>query len=357
MKHKESPIKPSLPANASKPQFLPNICSLQAVFLLVLLGELLALALTLAESGINPFDWLDLGLRSFLIQWIVLLSAACLCPLRPWLAARPPWIAGLCCYAVVMSVALLCSLVGYELLQTRSSSVELVLENMLLSGIFAGVVLRYLYVQQQLLNQQQAELRARVQALQSRIQPHFLFNSMNSIASLIDSDPQAAERMLEDLCSLFRASLAEPALVPLASELELCRQYLAIEQTRLGSRLAVNWQLGDNVERQQSSFPIPSLLLQPLLENAIHHGIQRLPEGGEIDITIKLEGDRLSVQVSNPLTIESTVQPHQGHQLALDNIYHRLRAHFGGGPQFEAYKEGEQFIARFNYTANQMGGA
>jgi len=332
------------------PAFLPDMCSLQAVFLLVLLGELLALALSLADSGLSAFDWGNLGLRSFLIQWIVLLSAALLCPLRPWLAQQRPWLAGLLSYLLVMSVAALCSGVGAWLLDGWQPRDWLLIGgNLLLAAIFSGVVLRYLYVQQQLHNQQQAELGARIQALQSRIQPHFLFNSMNSIASLIGSDPQMAERMIEDLSSLFRASLAESGLVPLSEELELCRHYLAIEQMRLGSRLQVRWQLSPEIEAAQQACPLPRLLLQPLLENAIHHGIQSRSEGGIIDIDVRLQAGQVQVRVVNPLPPPSV--RHQGNQLALNNIRYRLQAHFGSAAQFRAQSEEACFVASLSYPA------
>jgi len=322
--------------------------------LLVLLAELLAVSLTVAASGLRQFDWLDLGLRSFLIQWIVLLSAACLCPLRPWLAERAVWVAGLSSYAVVMVITLLCSILGSELLHIGAVSVWQLGENFLLASIFTGVVLRYLYVQQQWHNQQQAELRARIQALQSRIQPHFLFNSMNSIVSLIDYDPRAAERMVEDLSGLFRASLAEPGLVPLKDELQLCRQYLAIEQVRLGDRLVCHWQLDDITESDLENIKIPSLLLQPLLENAIHHGIQHRPDGGKVAILLRCEASRFYGEIRNPLALDEQASelphnPHQGHQLALQNIHHRLQANFGHSAVFDAKEEAGQFVVRLNY--------
>src|SRR5690606_15741716 len=127
------------------------------------------------------------------------------------------------------------------------------------------------YLTQQLRLRQKAELEARIQALQSRIRPHFLFNSMNSIASLIGIDPQAAEAAVEDLSGLFRASLGQSsAEVSLDDEFELCRRYLRMEQLRLGERLRVRW----DVDAVPTTLPIPALSLQPLLENAIYHGIQ-----------------------------------------------------------------------------------
>ncbi|GAB3111443.1 sensor histidine kinase [Pseudomaricurvus hydrocarbonicus] len=332
------------------------MCSLQAVFLLVLLGELLALALTLADSGLGRFDWEGLGLRSFLMQWIVLLSAALLCPLRFRLSRLPAWLAGALCYLLVLGVTLLCSGLGlWGVDGWQDDDLDTLLGNLLLAAIFAGVVLRYLYVQQQWSNQQKAELSARLQALQSRIQPHFLFNSMNSIASLIATRPELAERLVEDLSSLFRASLAEPGLVALADELDLCHQYLEIEKTRLGDRLQVRWRVDPVLGEGSIPCRIPSLLLQPLLENAIQHGIQPLPEGGLVTIDVGLQGEQLTLGVTNPVpgkvtetafghsgaSINSpdTATGSSGNRIALDNIRHRLQAYFGDAASFSAQFE------------------
>lgn len=317
-----------------EPQFLPNLCSLQAVFLLAILGELLALSLSVASSGLQNIDWLDLGLRSFLLQWVLLLSAACLCPLRPWLARQNPLLAGMTSYSLVLLVTLVCSCAGLWVLNWRMPDVWVLLDNLLLASIFGGIALRYLYIQQQWHNQQQAELTARIQALQSRIRPHFLFNSLNSIASLVATDATTAERMIEDLASLFRASLSEPGLISLSDEVELCRQYAAIEQRRLGDRLQIDWQFSSEVLDKFNEIQFPSLLLQPLLENAIHHGVQPRPQGGKIDLQMKLQDKSLLITMINPLmqampgpntdNISHTVN----NNMALDNIRHRLQAYY-----------------------------
>src|SRR5690554_5410204 len=215
---------------------------------------------------------------SFQVQWVVLVSAVILCRLRPRLRRWPPLRAGAVSYAVVLLVTLVFSILG-QLLMRGFFNLPLKINlwelatSLLTAAILAGIGLRYLYLQQQLRNQQQGELDARIQALQSRIRPHFLFNSMNSIASLIATEPETAERVVEDLSELFRASLAEPTLIPIDAELALCRRYLEIEKLRLDKRLQVDWQ----VEPLPASTQIPSLLLQPLLENAVVHGIEPLP--------------------------------------------------------------------------------
>jgi len=345
-----TPLKPA--QNRALEEFLPDMCTLQAVFFLVLFSELLALVLTLADDGLLRFDWEGLGLRSILIQWIALLSAALLCRLRPWLARQLSWQAGVVCYLLVLSITALCTALGLFLINSEINGMRL-LSNLLLSAIIAGIILRYLYLQQQLHNQQQAELQARIQALQSRIQPHFLFNSMNSIASLIAVNPDTAERMVEDLSCLFRASLAEPGLVPLSDELELCQQYASIEQMRLGDRLRLVWRLDDQVAAQQAVYRIPSLLLQPLIENAIVHGIQPVAEGGEVTVELCIVNGGLQLRVENPhwtaeQDVADTPSP-RGNRLALDNIAHRLQAHFGSQAYISAVKIENRFVTEVFY--------
>jgi two-component system sensor histidine kinase AlgZ len=199
------------------------------------------------------------------------------------------------------------------------------LDNLLISAVLAGIALRYLYLTQELRQRQRAELEARIQALQSRIRPHFLFNSMNSIASLIGIDPAAAEAAVEDLAALFRATLAQvSAEVTLAEDLELCRRDRRIEQLRRGERLPVRW----HIDALPPALPIPSLSLQPLLENAIYHGIQALPQGGVVTVTGSYEHGWVRLQVDNPLAPAGARQ-RRGNNMALDNISRRLQALYG----------------------------
>ncbi len=269
--------------------FLPDLCTHQAVFSLILVGELLAFAFVVIDQGFAHFRWSHFGAVSFLVQWIVLASAACLCPLRPWLKRQNGIVAGTISYSIVLLLTAAFTVLGQWLVHRQIlPDPYVLLENLSISAIFAGVVLRYFYLQQQLSNREQVELQSRIQALQSRIRPHFLFNSMNSIASLIDIDPKAAEKMVVDLSQLFRASLSEATSVPLSQEIQLCEQFISIEQMRLGDRLSVEW----HVDVDADSIAIPSLLLQPLIENAIYHGVQPLPEGGIVEKRIRVYGNQ-----------------------------------------------------------------
>ena len=333
--------------NRHQGDFLPNLCSVQAVFHLVLVGELLAIALAIADRGVLNFNWYRLGVISMLIQWVVLTSAACLCPMRPWLRHQKSMVAGLVCWVLVMSITAVYSYLGLTL-QTFQPEMDWnsLLTNFLLASVFSGIVLRYFYLQQQLRNQQQAELTARIQALQSRIRPHFLFNSMNSIASLIDFDPKAAEKMVIDLSDLFRVSLSEPGLIPLERELELCKRFVSIEHARIGDRLTVDWDI-----QSQDSVQIPSLLLQPLVENAIYHGIQPLPEGGIVSVRVYVEQGICHIRVSNPVGDKNQVTS-KGNGLALENIRNRLVAHYGTKGLLDVEAEPDSYTVNLSFPAS-----
>ncbi|WP_237067969.1 sensor histidine kinase [Microbulbifer guangxiensis] len=320
--------------------FLPDLCHVSALAVLVLMGELLALVLVLAVDGLREFSWQRLGLVSLAVQWVILPSAAILCRLRPALAKLQHRVAGAISFAVVMAV-LLVVLVAQEWLRAslmrQGFDFWHLLDNTLLGAICAGVVLRYAYVQQQLHNQQRAELVARIDALQSRIRPHFLFNSMNSLASLIAIDPERAEKLVEDLSTLFRASLADSRLVPLEQELALARRYLQIEELRLGQRLRQSWSLDAGLE----DAVIPSMLLQPLLENAVLHGVARLHKGGEIQVYLRRLGGQLQLLIENPAPQPGSLHDQRGNGMAQENIRQRLAAHYGHRYRFHSeFEEG-----------------
>lgn len=168
-----------------------------------------------------------------------------------------------------------------------------------------------------------AVAEARLQALQARIRPHFLFNSINAVLSLIRSQPKQAETALEDMADLFRVLMADNRdLVPLAQEIGLCRQYLALEKLRLEDRLVVQWQIDD----MPPDALIPPLLLQPLIENAVYHGIEPLAAGGVISIQIYTKRNEVHLLLSNPYNAKTTLN--SGNKMALNNIKERLTLHF-----------------------------
>ena len=345
---------------ASKPAidddfFLPELCESEALFALILLAELLVLVLVLAEPMLPNFDWVRLALTSLFVQWIVLLSAACMCRLRPLLAQLRPWLAGCLCSALVVVLTLACTLVAdyYDLggPLPRSGEVNLYLRHALIALIMSALLLRYFYLQSQWRRQEQAELRARIESLQARIRPHFLFNSLNSIASLVVVDPYKAEQAVLDLSDLFRASLAKPGtLVPWCDELALARRYLSIEQYRLGDRLQMEWQ----VEGVPDDLPIPQLTLQPLLENALIYGIQPRIEGGLVRVEGEYRNGVFSLCVSNPYDEAGDSQPSRGTHQALGNIEARLTALFGAAATLSAERRDGRHFTCLRYPCERL---
>jgi two-component system, LytTR family, sensor histidine kinase AlgZ len=312
--------------------FIPDLCNIQAVLFLVLGAQLLSIVLELASHGLSAFSWYSLSLTSLFVQWSFLSCAMCLCLLRPVLSRWTVAWATIACYLLIITLVVLLTIAGQWLLNgafngSGNWSIDglNVFTHILIAGVLAGIILRYFYLSKQLQLRQHAELQARIQALQSRIRPHFLFNSMNIIASLIAVDQEAAETAVEDLASLFRASLAEVAAeVTLAEELELCRRYARIEKLRLDDRLQLQWKVDDVPQ----TLKIPSLCLQPLLENAIYHGIQQMPEGGTVTIAASYNKGILSLTVKNP-TPEGRPPNEQGNRIAQVNIHQRLQALYG----------------------------
>ncbi|MDP6028137.1 MAG: histidine kinase [Pseudomonadales bacterium] len=310
--------------------FLPDICQAQSILLLVLIAELLVFVVVLANSRLIGFNWVQFGLASLFVQWIVLLSAAVLCNFRPLLMKMSVPLATVTGYGMILSVTLIFSLGVEWLTQTEemawSESSGNVVRNLIVAAVMAGMAFRYFFLQHQLRRQEQVELNSRIQALQSRIRPHFLFNSMNIIASLISIDPDTAEEVVEDLSVLFRASLNDSSDKPvlLEEELALCEKYVHIESLRLDDRLRVEWE----IEVDETQVRIPLLTLQPLLENAIYHGIQPLPEGGVVSVHIGQKLDQLVVTITNPLP-SSEFSYEEGNRMALDNISRRLNAIYG----------------------------
>lgn len=334
--------------NKNQDFFLPNLCQANAVLALILITELSVLAMVLAATGVRGFSWHDLALASLFVQWIVLLSALLLCLLRQRLAEQSLLSVIVQCYLVVMVITLVATVVSDWVLDGANWNIKQfyvdtpgLLKNLLVSMIITGMALRYWYLQDSLRKKERAELQARIQALQSRIRPHFLFNSMNIIASLISSDPENAERVVENLSDLFRASLTEAqAPVSLEHEIELGQRYVEIEQLRLGDRLKVEWLIDEHCRQAD----IPLLTLQPLLENAVYHGIQPRADGGLVTVEIKQEKSKIRIQITNPVPEEGVTRQTAGNSLALNNIRARLQAVYGGEARLRSYCNDQQFV-------------
>jgi len=314
--------------------FLPSFCAGWLVFAVVVITELLAIVIALVSPGFFADPWGHLGLISLYMQWIALTSAVVLCVARPWLARLSNTAAGLICYLIVLLVTAFVSETAYWLKLTSSGVLYIttddhavfLLRSLTIGTVISAVVLRYLFLQHQWRQQLEAETRSRIEALQARIRPHFLFNSMNTIAALTRSRPETAEEAIQDLSDLFRASLSQSHdRTSLDEELTLAQRYLHIEALRLGARLTVDWEM-DSVPQDVR---VPPLILQPLLENAIYHGIEPLAEGGTIRVSGRIDTGQVVIDISNPVGDQEAAAHHNGTRIAQENINQRLRLAFG----------------------------
>ncbi|MEE8108495.1 MAG: histidine kinase [Gammaproteobacteria bacterium] len=336
--------------------YLPDLCTQRNVLLVVLMAQTVAMVYTLARYGGGGGFWLELANTSLFLMWAALAGAASLCFVRPFLARASLSTVTLVSFVIIMVIMLVITemawavgryaadlgLVGKVLPNEHG---ELLVRNLGIGAIVAALILRYFYVNFQWQRNVEMEARARVHALQARIRPHFLFNSMNTIASLTRSDPERAEEAIEDLSDLFRVSLGDPRQrIPLKEELEVSRIYQRIEQLRLGERLRVRWLVNDLPMRAL----VPGLLIQPLLENAIYHGIEPLPEGGEVLIEGFLRKNQMEIKISNPLSGDNPQQSYSGNQLALANVKQRLELAYPGKARVEVEQTpGEYQISLF----------
>ncbi|MDZ7751869.1 MAG: histidine kinase [Gammaproteobacteria bacterium] len=323
---------------AAVPALLPDFCDARVIFSVVLMVQIVALVVALVPIASRDF-WLELAMVSFFAHWVAVSSLVILCLLKRVLARLAGGPAALVTGAVVIVVTAVVSegaLQALELLVLppfdRPGRMDFMGRNVAIAAIVYAAVLRYFYVRHQWRRNVELGSQARVAALQARIRPHFLFNSMNTIASLTRSRPAVAEQVVEDLAALFRVTLKEgdtPAT--LAQELEVCRRYLAIEAQRLGERLRVAWDIGEGVEAAR----LPPLTLQPLVENAVYHGVEPSIGGGEVRIRVRRDGPWLDVEVSNPLPQAGQVAPRAGNRMAQANVAERLAAFFDAAVTFE----------------------
>ncbi len=339
------PIQPALPT----PDLIPDFCQLRALLILVAVMEGFAAVLTL----MGPARDLELLTRfilvSLFLQWLGFCGAALLCKARIWLDQTRPQLVFAACWALLVAMTLLLSYLAHVVAQYASFGAVLpddsrwvfVLRNGCIGAIVSLLVLRYFWLRQQWATQLRAEADARHDALRARIQPHFLFNSLNSIASLIATQPAEAERMIEDLSALLRVGLdVRTRLAPLAEEMDIVESYLRIEQARLGSRLRVECDIPDSL----MDWDVPLLSVQPLVENAVTHGISRLTDGGVLRLRARAEIALLVIEVENPVADAGTAD-HSGHQVSLDNIAQRLALIYSERASLKTGVEGAVFRA------------
>ena len=343
------------PAPPSNDFFLPELCSGPVVLVVVLIAELTAFVLTLARHlpDEGAVLWVELARISLFLQWIALTSTGVLCVARRYLRRMPLHRAAALSYLLLLLVTLVMSEIAFQLSMNTGAGRELlppshagfVLRNLVICAIVSALVLRYFYVLHQWRSNVQREAGARFEILQARIRPHFLFNSMNTIAALIRGRPELAERAIEDLSDLFRASLTDSGEhVSLSEELALAKQYAEIETLRLGERLQLEWHL-DGVPQDAS---LPRLTLQPLIENAIYHGIEPRDQGGCVQVTGSRDGGMLSIEIRNPLPAEGALG-RRGRQMAMENVRERLSLSWPGRTRLEQERTPQEFRVRLTF--------
>jgi two-component system sensor histidine kinase AlgZ len=297
---------------------LPNFCNVG-----IMLRSLVVVNVLLAAAAILRAPQLRLAGFDFLLlaafgEPVLILSLVALCGARRWLHALgyARSIAALLAFELVLAW-LASRAAGMFFVDSAPLSFPRIAALVL---IVTGITLAYFDLRARALAPAIAD--ARIQALQARIRPHFLYNSINAVISLIRSEPRRAERALEDMADLFRVLMSENrTLAPIAEEVELARQYLAIESLRLGERLRVTWR----TEGMPADALVPPLMLQPLVENAVYHGIEPSPEGGEVTIDVHRDGPQVVVTLVNPVPVAGRPA---GNRMAIANIRERLQLHF-----------------------------
>lgn len=330
--------------DASEPgqDWLPQLCTLPRLMVMLGLSELVIVLLGLSPDGAPHWTLEHFLSASAFALWQAIAVTALLCVLRSHLSRLPQGLGAVAAVLVAGAVAMFSACALYTLYTATGAQIgaravgfwRFTLGSAAVVMLITALALRYFYVSDRWAAQLSASARAEADALQARIRPHFLFNSMNLIASLLHSAPQVAERAVLDLSDLFRAALgAGEDNSTLAQEVELAERYLSIESLRLGERLSVSW---ERPEPLPWDLVLPRLVLQPMVENAVLHGISRLPAGGLIEIALRVESRMLRIVVRNPApdpAAAPALAVGRGAGHAQRSIAHRLSYRFGAGAQ------------------------
>jgi len=297
---------------------LPNFRNLGVMLrVLVIVTALTFVAAMLKTSDLNGLLQQWVGIAA-VVQPIAILSVLLLGAANSWLHKVEYRSAVVLIVLAELAITLLVLRFGALILETVMEDVG---RDVFFAVATTLTLIGYFNLRNRALSPALSE--ARLQALQARIRPHFLFNSINAVLSLIRAEPRRAEAALEDMADLFRVLMADNRdLAPLENEVELCRQYLALEQLRLGARLQIEW----HVDKMPKDALMPPLVLQPLLENAVYHGIEPSVEPGVVSVNIYHVRDQVHMVLRNPYRKEGN--HHAGNKMALGNIRERLALHF-----------------------------
>ncbi|PWQ96696.1 sensor histidine kinase [Leucothrix arctica] len=341
-------------SNTKRLGFLPNLCSFKSILSVAIAAEVLAMVLALAAAAETyQASLLKLALTSLFVQWVVISSTMSLCLYNRFSSTKD-----------VMRVALVtASFVAFfticaSVLTIMADSYQkvgeifywdtpFILRNLFISIVITLLTLRYFYIQNERDEHVKADSGAKYDALQSRMRPHFLFNSLNSIAMLVHQDADQAEEAILDLADIFRTTLDKRNRIPLREELDVTLRYLRMEGLRLGKRrLNIVWDMDRNT--LPFEMMIPPLLLQPLAENAIYHGIQPREEGGTLGISLYDAGDKLDIVITNPVPPEGTNSHQKGNHIAQENLKNRLKLAYGNKANLQIKRSRHQYRVSFS---------
>lgn len=330
---------------APRRPWFPDFCRMPRIAAVLGITELVVVIIALAPTHAQRWSTQEFGAASVFALWLALTLAVAYCKAKPLIDRLPTSLAFGAATLLPLAVAAFGAWcvqqidlgLGFGYTLPVDQQWRFAASVAALAVLISALALRYFYVREQWQEQVQAHAKAQVDALQARIRPHFLFNSMNTIASLVRHAPDTAERVVEDLSELFRAALGtERDSSTLAEELHLAERYLAIEALRFGGRLQQRWDIADDIPK---ALPLPRLILQPLIENAVVHGISRLPDGGEIVIRVASEGRALHMSVVNPALPPRERDAGNGH--AQESIAQRLAYQFGSAAKMTGeYRDG-----------------
>jgi len=314
------------------PDLLPDFRNLGVMArVLVAVNGLAAAGVLFATPGLGG------ALEQFMrtaayLEPLLLIELLALAALSPLLARLPYWTG----YAAIVGIVLVLVAVYHTFVARLPTGAPSLGPALLLAALVAATLLAYLRLRAKAYSP--ALVEARLQALQARIRPHFLFNSLNAVLSLIRRDPKRAERALEDLADVFRTLMSEPRqFVRLADEIALLERYAGIEQLRLGERLRITWEL----DAAPSDALLPPLVLQPLLENAVFHGVEPGTAAGDVLVRIERRGDRVLARIENPYVADQ--QRRAGNRMALENIRERLALFFDAEARIRTSADGRRY--------------
>lgn len=340
-----------LKSNSRSEMVIPDCCNVGVVIRVLAVVNVVALLTLLARAELFTQVLMRFVEISFLLELICLLSLFCLCLVRRAIIAAhqvalSAWLQRCLCTVVPAVVAYFVVLYLNLLMPDWENSQIGWQKICLISALFGASLQHYFELRTRAFSPALGE--AKLQALQARIRPHFLFNSLNAVLSLIRKDPKRAETALEDLADLFRVLMRDARdMTVLSEEIDLCKKYLAIEALRLGERLQVQWRVEKLDDIELKRIQLPSLLLQPLIENAVHYGVEPATQNALIEIVIQRQLDKLEITIRNPYLgedFQSTLP--LGNHMALDNIQQRLDLVYDVEAQFQTRIEANQFVVQ-----------